>query len=390
MHMSKPDRETGGRQAQSNLHAREPHKIAVALQGGGSHGGFTWGVLDRLLEETSLRIVGVSGTSAGAMNAGALADGLRRGGPNAARASLQKFWESIGRLPGITTVGGSLAAGRREKWHFDDNPMFLWFDMLSRIWSPYQTNPFDYNPLRGVLDNIDFEGLRNDENGIPIFICATNVRTGLRRVFVRSELTREVLLASACLPHMFQAVDIGGEHFWDGGYTGNPALGPLYLRTTATDVIVIGINPMIRDTLPNTARDIINRIDEISFNATFMMELGAIAFVEEVLAEATHTTRFRRLFIHGIGAGSQLSAMGASSKLNNSLAFLHHLHDLGRQAADSWIMENLDRVGISSTIDLTGLIPKNNDAITGPTALKRASHPRDGTETVAATIKPSN
>jgi NTE family protein len=346
----------------------ERRQIAVALQGGGSHGGFTWGVLDRLLEEPSLQIVGISGTSAGAMNAGVLADGLRSGGEPSAQIKLRQFWESIGRLPGLASLA---ASPLQDKWHFDDNPLFLWFDMLSRIWSPYQTNPSNYNPLRGVLEAIDFEGLRNDIDAVPVFICATNVRTGLRRVFVKSELTPDVLLASACLPHVFQAVSIDGEDYWDGGYTGNPALGPLYLRTTATDVVVIGINPIVRDSVPKTARDIINRIDEISFNSTLMMELAAIAFAEELLASSSIHSRFRRLFIHGIGASSKLSAMGASSKLNNDLGFLNHLHQLGRQAAEDWIKRNLDAVGLRSTIDLSGLIPFNDDPITGVAAIKR-------------------
>jgi NTE family protein len=349
----------------------EPRRVGVALQGGGSHGAFTWGVLDRLLEEPSIQIVGISGTSAGAMNAGVLADGLRRGGSSAARTWLRQFWENVGRLPGLAKFAIPSGPFEQEKWHFDDNPMFLWFDLLTRIWSPYQINPLDYNPLRGVLDQIDFEALRNDVNGIPVFISATNVRTGLRRVFVNAELSVDVLLASACLPHLFQAVEIGGEHFWDGGYTGNPALGPIYIRTTATDVIVVGINPAVRDTVPNTARDIINRIDEISFNSTHMLELAAIALIEEILDSApTLSTRFKRLFIHSIGAGSKLSALGASSKMNNGPAFLHHLQGLGRQAADDWLKENLEAVGSRSTVDLSGLIPVNNNVVTGPVAMK--------------------
>ncbi|HET9642610.1 MAG TPA: patatin-like phospholipase family protein [Burkholderiaceae bacterium] len=221
-------------------------RVAIALQGGGSHGAFTWGVLDRLLMEPDLNIVGISGTSAGAMNAAVLADGLRRGGRSAAKAALTSYWEDVGRLPGYASFQVLTFPGAPRSWHLDNNPVFLWMDMLARIWSPYQINPFNHHPLRALLERIDFEALRRDPNATRVFIGATNVRSGLRRVFDNGELSVDVLLASACLPLLYQAVEIGGEHYWDGGYTGNPPLAPLYLRTTATDVIVIGINPLMR------------------------------------------------------------------------------------------------------------------------------------------------
>lgn len=226
--------------------------VAIALQGGGSHGAFTWGVLDRLLVEADLEIVGVSGTSAGAMNAAVLADGLRRGGRSEARAALSRYWEHVGRLLGYRSFDSLPVPGRPRSWHLDNNPVFLWMDMLARIWSPYQTNPCNYNPLRQLLEQIDFEGLRSDPDAARVFIGATNVRSGLRRVFDNSELSIDVLLASACLPLAYQAVEIGGEHYWDGGYTGNPPLAPLYLRTTATDVIILGINPLERADVPTS------------------------------------------------------------------------------------------------------------------------------------------
>ena len=258
-------------------------RVAVALQGGGSHGAFTWGVLDRLLLEPNLEIIGISGTSAGAMNAAILADGLRRGGRSEARAALASYWDDVGGLPGYASFEALPFPGALLSWHLDNNPMFLWMDMLARIWSPYQANPCNYNPLRTLLERIDFEGLRRDQDAARVFIGATNVRSGLRRVFDNSELSIDVLLASACLPIAYQAVEIDGEHYWDGGYTGNPPLAPIYLRTSATDLVIIGINPLLRADVPRTAREIINRIDEISFNSSFHNRIGSNRFHRERL-----------------------------------------------------------------------------------------------------------
>ena len=335
--------------------AIKPRRIAVALQGGGSHGAFTWGVLDRLLEEPQFDIVGVSGTSAGAMNAAILADGLNRGGRAEARDALSRYWEDVGRLPGFAAYAPHLPAGVSLPWHLDNNPLYVWFDMLTRIWSPYQINPFNHNPLRSLLERIDFESLAQDP-APRLFVCATNVRTWMRRIFDNSELSIDVLLASACLPQLYQAVKIGDDVYWDGGYTGNPAVAPLYLRTDATDVIIVGINPLVRTDVPRTARDIINRIDEISFNSSFMLELGAIAFVEEILKSGASKAHRKLPFIHGI-RDSALAGFGASSKMNNDPAFLHHLREIGWQAADHWLSTDGKDVGNRSTVDLSHLIP---------------------------------
>jgi NTE family protein len=376
---------------------RPKHKrrVALALQGGGSHGAFTWGVLDRLLREPGLEIVGISGTSAGAMNAGILADALRRGGPALARTALDDYWGDVARLPGLANLASFAlppAPGAPPNWHLDGNPLFLFHDMLSRIWSPYQTNPADYNPLRGLLERIDFEGLRNDPGAVRLFICATNVRTGLRRVFENAELSLDALLASACLPHVQQAVQIGAEHYWDGGYTGNPALAPLYLRTTATDVIVIGINPIVRADVPRTARAIIDRIGEISFNSTFMLELAAIAFVEDLMQSGAAQpgaggTPFRPLYVHGIG-DEALARFGASSKMNNQRQFLRHLHEIGQSAAERWLVRNRDALGQRSTLDLSGLVPPKDGALTGPSIIKQKQAPLAVPITPIAPIAP--
>jgi len=346
-------------------------RVAVALQGGGAHGAFTWGVLDRLLQEPDFEIVGISGTSAGAMNAGILADGLRRGGASEARKALQRYWEDVGRMPGYASIMPP-AFGANRSWNLDENPFFLWHDMLTRIWSPYQTNPLNYNPLRSLLERIDFDGLRNDAEAARVFICATNVRTGLRRVFENEELSAEVILASAALPQAYQAVEIDGEHYWDGGYTGNPALAPLYLHTTATDVIVVGINPIVRAEVPRTARSIIDRIDEIGFNSTFMAEVAAIAFIEDLMKSRPQDTAFRRLYVHGIG-DEALGALGATSKMNNDPAFLRHLHALGAAATQRWLAENRVAVGQRSTVDLSGLMPTRHGSLIGPSLIKQST-----------------
>ena len=342
-------------------------RLAMALQGGGSHGAFTWGVLDRLLQEPRFEIVGISGTSAGAMNGAVLADGLRRGGAAEARKALARYWDDVGRLSGYAPPA---ALGAPRTWSLEHNPLFLWLDVLSRIWSPYQTNPFNYNPLRPLLERIDFDGLRRDPRAARVFICATNVRTGLRHVFENEDLSADVLLASAALPQVYQAVEIDGEHYWDGGYTGNPALAPLYLGTQASDLIVVGINPIVRSEVPQTARAIIDRVGEISFNTSLMGEVAAIAFFEELLQSRPSDRRFRRLFAHGIGDES-LGAFGASSKMNNAPDFLRHLHEIGERAAERWLAENHDAVGKRSTVDLSGLAPTRHGSLIGPSIIKQ-------------------
>lgn len=361
-----------------SVSASEPHRdvsprrlrVAVALQGGGSHGAFTSGVLDRLLIEPDLDIVGISGTSAGAMNAAVLADGLRRGGRSEARAALANYWEDVGRLPGYANFELLPVPGVPRPWHLDNSPMFLWMDLLTRIWSPFQTNPCDYNPLRALLERIDFEGLRHDQDAVRVFIGATNVRSGLRRVFDNGELSVDVLLASACLPLVYQAVEIDGEHYWDGGYTGNPPLAPLYLRTTASDVVVIGINPLRRADVPRTAREIISRIDEISFNSNFMAELAAIAFIEHFFGPVATEDGVRRMFMHWINDNA-LDALRASSKMNNEPAFLEHLRKIGWSAAEHWLEANLRFVGKRSTVDLSGLLPLQDGQFTDPIGIRQ-------------------
>jgi NTE family protein len=328
-------------------------------------------VLDRLLQEPGFEIVGISGTSAGAMNAGILADGLRRGGAAEAREALAHYWKDVGRFPGYTSFAPPAVPGAPRTWNLERNPVFLGQEMLTRMWSPYETNPLNYSPLRSLLERIDFEGLRQDLRAPRVFICATNVRTGLRRVFENKELSADVLLASAALPQVYQAVEIDGEYYWDGGYTGNPALAPLYLSTQASDLIVIGINPIVRSEVPRTARAITDRIGEISFNSTFMGEVAAIAFFEELMQSRPADRRFRRLFVHGIGDDA-LGAFGASSKMNNHPDFLHHLREIGARTANRWLADHREAVGKRSTVDLSGLAPTRHGSLIGPSIIKQS------------------
>ncbi len=330
-------------------------KVNLALQGGGSHGAFTWGVLDRLLEEESLEIVGISGTSAGAMNAIALADGLSRGGPKAGRAALSAMWEAVGRMPGLAALCNPLGFGG---FSLDSSPVYLFFDLMSRVWSPYQLNPLNYHPVRDLLaESIDFEGIRRNED-IHVFLCATNVRTGRRKVFSNAELSVDAVLASACLPLSFQAVEIDGQAYWDGGYSGNPAIAPLFRETTVDDVILIGINPLTRPELPRTAGDIIDRINEITFSTALFLELEAIKYVLALPGRDhdDHPLKDRHPRLHEIHA-EELREFGASSKVNNELRFLRHLHDIGRRIAAAWIDDHLDAVGKGSTLEATLAAP---------------------------------
>ena len=335
----------------------ERKSINIALQGGGSHGAFTWGVLDRLLEEDRLEVAAISGTSAGAMNAVAFADGWVAGGAEGARAKLASFWRSVGRKGRFSPVQRTPWDVLTGNWSIENSPGFLWFDAMARAFSPYVANPFDYNPLRDVVRReIDFERVRRCE-GPRLFISATNVETGQPHIFEGDGITEEAVMASACLPHLFQAVEIDGEHFWDGGYGGNPPLYPFFYASPTEDVLLIQINPVIRTGVPKTAREIQNRIDEITFNAGLLREFRAIAFVKELIAAGRIDAKeYRDIRMHRIDADEALSDLSASSKLNAEWAFLEYLRDLGRSAAEDWLTDHFDAVGKETSLDLQDML----------------------------------
>ena len=328
--------------------------INLALQGGGAHGAFAWGVLDRLLEDGRLRIEAISATSAGAMNAALCAHGMLDGDPDRARAELHDFWHSIAQAGSYGPIFPSLASLFTGNHSLDDSPSYQIFDLLSRLFSPYQLNPFNLNPLRTVLErHVDFERLRASPDALRLNICATNVETGKIRIFENRELTVDSVLASACLPFLFQSVEIDGEYFWDGGYIGNPAIFPLITGSRSADVVIVHINPIQRKGCPKTAAEILNRLNEISFNSSLMREMRAIAFVSDLIdGGKIKDGEMKRMRMHSIRAEELMTSLGVSSKLNTDWRFLTSLRDHGRAAADRWLDDCYDRIGFESTIDL--------------------------------------
>jgi NTE family protein len=334
--------------------------VSLALQGGGAHGAFTWGVLDKLLEDGRIEIEAMSATSAGAMNAVVMAYGVSHGGAEGARIKLAEFWKAI-------SNAGQLYSPVRtfpwEKWlmangvHSDISPSFMAFQALTHLFSPYQLNPLNFNPLRDVLQEVvDFERLQVCPVATRLYLSATNVRSGKIKVFENASLSADVVLASACLPYVFQAVEIDGEHYWDGGFMGNPAIFPLIYRKGTRDVVVIHINPLERRKLPMTAPEIFDRINEISFNSSLMREMRAIAFVTRLIDEgALDEKTYARMLIHSIRDDAEMAVLGVATKLNPDWDFLCRLRDAGRRRAAEWLDTSFDAVGRRSSIDLTAV-----------------------------------
>ncbi|MGR9108692.1 MAG: patatin-like phospholipase family protein [Gammaproteobacteria bacterium] len=336
--------------------AKPTKKINLALQGGGAHGAFSWGVLDKLLEDGRIEIEAVSGTSAGAMNAVVLADGLASNGPDGAREALYDFWHAVYRASRFSPLQRSPLDVLTGKWSLDFSPGYLYFDMLSRIASPYELNPLNINPLRNLLrQQVDFERVRQ-YRGLKVFISATQVRTGRIKVFEQAALSPDHVMASACVPLIFHAVEIDGESYWDGAFMGNPALFPFIRRCESRDIVIVQINPLERDACPKSARDILDRMHEITFNASLVKEFRAIDFVARLLDEGNlDAERYKRLLIHIIAAENEMEPLGASSKLNAEWAFLEHLRDLGRTTAGLWLERNFSGLGEHSTVNLRAL-----------------------------------
>lgn len=332
---------------------KSPKMVNVALQGGGAHGAFTWGVLDRLLEDGRIEFEAISGTSAGAMNAVVVADGFMRGGPDGARQALQDFWEAVSREGAKSPIQRSPINVFMGDWSLDTSPGYLFFDHLTRLASPYDLNPLNYNPLRDLLEaQVDFDRITAG-NKMKLFISATNVHTGRVRVFTCGEITPDVVMASACLPFMFQAVEIDGVPYWDGGYMGNPVLFPFFNSCASSDVVLVQINPIERKTTPRTAREILNRVNEITFNSSLLKELRAIEFVARLIDDGKlDPADYKQVLLHRIDAVEEMAALSASSKLNAEWAFLVHLRDIGRAAASRWLERHYDRIGEGSSVDI--------------------------------------
>jgi NTE family protein len=334
----------------------EQKLVDLALQGGGSHGALTWGVIDRLLEDERIAIAAISGTSAGAMNAVVLADGLVQGGRSGARAALEAFWKVVSDAARFSPIQRTIWDRLTGNWSLDQSPSYLWFEQFTRTFSPYEWNLLDINPLRDLLAaQVDFDRV-NRCREVKIFVTGTNVRTGRVRIFSQPHLSVDTIMASACLPFMFKAVEIDGEAYWDGGYIGNPALYPLVEDRSSRDLVVVQINPLVRDQLPTSGRAILNRLNEITFNSSLLKELRAIELLHELLeAENVESDRYRNMFVHLIHADEDLQHLDASSKLNAEWDYLLYLKERGRGWAESFLAAHYDDIGVRGTLDIKAL-----------------------------------
>ena len=338
------------------MDAPAPKASNLALQGGGAHGAFTWGVLDALLEDGRVAIPAISGTSAGAMNAVVLAEGFVARGSEGAREYLHRFWLSVSEDGALSPVQRNLF----DAW-FNvlglGGPLRFWTDAVTHYSSPYEFNPLNLNPLRDHLARmIDFDKLRATD-GLKLFVAATNVHTGKGKIFNRGELTADHIMASACLPTLFQAVVIHGEPYWDGGYVGNPPLWPLFYDNACKDTIIVQINPIERETTPKTALEIANRLNEITFNGALLGEFRAVDFVTRLIDQGALSGKgYMRPNLHRIDGADKLKAFSADTKSNTSWTFLTSLRDIGRAAAKAWLAAHFDDIGVKGTIDLAAKI----------------------------------
>ncbi|MEZ5893141.1 MAG: patatin-like phospholipase family protein [Parvularculaceae bacterium] len=335
-------------------------KVNLAFQGGGAHGAVTWGVADRLLEDERIDIEAISGSSAGAVNAAAVAYGLHKGGCPAAREVLDELWERISEAGALySPVRGNpfpIGFGVSDLVNAFSYQMF---DTVTRTLSPYQFNPFDVNPLRNILnDCIDFDSLSHCKK-TKLFVAATNVRSGKVKVFETKDVSTDVVCASACLPFLFKAVEIKGEYYWDGGYMGNPVLFPFFYEDVTSDIIIVHVNPIEREDVPTTAPEILNRINEISFNSSLLRELRAIDFVHKLLDEGwlkeDHRDRLKNIRIHSVRSDRAMADYDVASKFRTDWAFLSDLKQRGREIADQWLDDNFDKIGHESSVDLRAM-----------------------------------
>lgn len=347
-------------------------RINLALQGGGAHGAFTWGVLDRLLEDEGIEVAGITGTSAGALNGAAYKAGWMRDGREGAKQTLNALWSRMGavddmRLPAWMSSPLSFA----EKWltpttpelatAMGFSPPVMAADALRSVASPYAYGPFYHNPLEPVVAAFDYEGVCSD-GGPRLFVCATNVRTGKVRIFTRDEITTDAILASACLPTLFQAVEIDDpatgrrEAYWDGGYSGNPALFPLFDRDLPDDVVIVNINPLEREEIPKTPQQIENRVNEISFNSSLLRELRAIAFVQRLIgADSIPKGAMKNVLIHMIADDSLMRELSVATKMVPNPILLATLKDAGRTAAEQFLKTEAGKIGKQSSVDLKAM-----------------------------------
>jgi NTE family protein len=343
--------------ATNNPAGQTTKRINLALQGGGAHGAFTWGVLEHLLGDERLAFEGISGTSAGAVNAVMLADGLARGGRAEAQKRLADFWRAVSNNGNLPPLQRAVVERMLSFIPLEGTPMQAWLDMLSRYFSPYDFNPLNINPLKDLFERfVDFETVRNFSD-LQLFISATNVQTGRVRIFSREKITAEALMASACLPLLFRAVEIDGVPYWDGGYLANPVIFPFFGTTKTEDVLVVQINPLVRQATPTSANEIMNRINEITFNSSLLSEYRAIEFVTRLidqgrLPRGTGSGQYRRVNVHRIVLDRFGTNFDAASKITTDYNFLAALHLSGKRAARRFLDEHFADIGVKSTVDL--------------------------------------
>ncbi|WIM14175.1 patatin-like phospholipase family protein [Enhydrobacter sp.] len=331
-------------------------RINLALQGGGSHGAFTWGVLDALIEDGRLSFEAVSGTSAGAMNAAIVLQGWAKGGPDGARKALADFWTELGTFAVASPIRRTPLDRLQGNWNLDESPTVLWADVIQRTLSPWQRNPLNFDPLRDLLrKHFDEKAVRACSD-IKAFVAATNVETGKVRIFKREELSIDALLASACLPNVHDAVVIDGVPYWDGGYRGNPPIWPFIYESETRDVVLVELDPAVRKGVPRSNAEIADRLNEITFGGALMAEMRAIAFVQDLIRQGAITgtfgTRLKMMLIHSINDDASLAPLGAVSKFNIEPDFLEHLFQLGRAAATRWLASTFDSIGVETSIDI--------------------------------------
>jgi NTE family protein len=340
----------------SRRNARHEKAVNIALQGGGAHGAFTWGVLDKLFEDDRIWIEAISGTSAGAMNAVVAAQGMYDNGAIGAREQLHDFWRAVSKAGEHSPLRHTPWTKLLGTWSLKSSPNYIFFDLFTRLVSPYDLNPFDYNPLRDlVAEMVDFDKVMACED-MGIFIAATNVETGRVRVFEREEITLDAVMASACLPLLYKAVEIDGVPYWDGGFMGNPPLHPFFHKSPSDDIVIVQINPVYREGIPRSAQDIQNRLNEITFNSSLLHELRAIDFVTRLLDSGKlDIDHYSRVNIHMIESRKRMRELDASSKLNADWAFLLHLFEIGRESAAKWLDKNYDDLGKRSTVDVRSM-----------------------------------
>lgn len=331
-------------------------KINLALQGGGSHGAFTWGVLDALIEDDRLEFEALSGTSAGAMNAAIMLQGWAKDGPAGARRELREFWTELGGMAMTSPIQRTPFDRLRGNWNLDDSPAALFADVMQRTLSPWMRNPLGLDPLRDLLRrHFDQDAVRACHH-IKAFIAATNVQTGKSRIFTREELSIDALLASACLPNVHEAVVIDGVPYWDGGFRGNPPIWPFIYACDSRDVVIVELDPTFRPGIPKSNAEVADRLNEITFGGALMAEMRAIAFVQEMIEKGAITgefgTRLKMIMVHSINDEASIAPMGSVSKFLIEPEYLEHLFELGRLAAAKWLASTFDDIGVKSSVDI--------------------------------------